>query len=91
MHRREIGVYDMPSCPRCEADGVLVITAVRQGTYDLAEMYPHLGLTSPHVAGVCDIGYRCTACEHEWGFEIMTDEAIAQGIAALLGARHEGL
>ena len=81
----------MPPCPSCGADGVHVITAVRQGTYDLAEMYPHLELTSPHMAGVCDIGYRCTVCDREWGFEVLSDEAIGRGIAALFGVGHASL
>ena len=91
MHRREIGSYDMPPCPGCEADGVLVITAVRQGTIDFALAYPHLGWEAGHLAGVCDVGYRCTSCGREWGFEVLTDEAIGRGVGALLGARREGL
>jgi len=74
MDKRVATVTEAPPCPRCGPGAGAPQTHIRKGAMDLADMHPGMGFDRGTVSGVYDVGWQCVNCEHEWGFEFLTDE-----------------
>ncbi len=67
-------IEHVPACPRCGTASTEPWVAIRKGHLSEAQGLPILGPGPNGSEGLFDVGYRCGSCDHEWGFEIFTDD-----------------